>query len=188
MPKESAQSSLSIDKEVVVDIAGATATESEPAHRGDEPLTRFRRRFERSRARAEERHFAGSIDDEDDLRLQVMLLREENARLKAARHKPVDTGSMIERMRTLAQSGTELEQLDESWSVLAECLALREGLDQACIEIQAAISSVRERLGSLGVGVERIAWPPRSAGPADEATLTPDLMLEPDEDRTQLSA
>ena len=85
-----------------------------------------------------------------------MLLREENARLKAGRHKPVDPGSMIERVRTLAKHDGEHERLDESWSVLAECLALREGLDQACIEIQAAISSVRERLGALGVSVERI--------------------------------
>ena len=68
--------------------------------------------------------------------------------------------------------------------MLAECLALREGLDQACVEVQAAISSVRERLGALGASVERIA--------ADGATLTPDLTpdltLERDDDRTQLSA
>ena len=69
MPKESAHTSLSTDNEVVVDIAGGAATESEPAvaGRGDEPLTRFRRRFERSRGRVEENHFADSIDDEDDL-------------------------------------------------------------------------------------------------------------------------
>jgi hypothetical protein len=186
VPKESAHTSLSTDNEVVVDIAGSAATESEPAlaRSGDEPFTRFRRRFERSRGRVEEHHFADSIDDEDDLRLQVMLLREENARLKAGRHKPVDTGSMIERMRTLAAHDGDRERLDESWSVLAECLALREGLDQACVEVQAAISSVRERLGALGLSVERIA--------ADGATLTPDLTpdltLERDDDRTQLSA
>ncbi len=186
MPKESVHTSLSNDNEVVVDIASSATAETEPAvaRRGDEPLTRFRRRFERSRSRVEEHQFGDSIDDEDDLRLQVMLLREENARLKAGRHKPVDPGSMIERVRTLAQHDGEHERLDESWSVLAECLALREGLDQACIEIQAAISSVRERLGALGVSVERIG--------ADGATLTPDLtpdmMLEQDESRTQLSA
>ncbi len=186
MPKESAHTSLSNDNEVVVDIASGAPTENEPVvpRRGDEPLTRFRRRFERSRSRVEEQHFAESVGDEDDLRLQVMLLREENARLKAGRHKPVDPGSMIERVRTLAQHETEHERLDESWSVLAECLALREGLDQACIEIQAAISSVRERLGALGVSVERIA----ADGTALTPDLTPDLTLEQDDGRTQLSA
>jgi hypothetical protein len=184
--KESVHTSLSTDSEVVVDIAGSAAIEAEPATvlRGDEPRTRFRRRFERSRGRAEEHHFADSIDDEEDLRLQVMLLREENARLKAGRHKPVDSGSMIERMRTLAEHDGHQERLDDAWSVLAECLALREGLDQACIEIQAAISSVRERLGALGVNVERIA----AEGSALTPDLSPDLALDQDEDRTQLSA
>ncbi len=186
MPKESAHTSLPNDNEVVVDIAGSAPADTDPAPTPglDKPPTRFRRRFERSRSRVEEHQFADSIDDEDDLRLQVMLLREENARLKAGRHKPVDPGSMIERVRTLAKQDSEQERLDEAWSVLAECLALREGLDQACIEIQAAISSVRERLGGLGVSVERIAAEGATLAP----DLTPDLTLEQDEGRTQLSA
>jgi len=39
---------------------------------------------------------------------------------------------------------------------VSECLALRAGLDQACVEVQAAISAVRERLGKLGVQIDSI--------------------------------
>ena len=183
MPKESAHTSLSNDNEVVVDIASGATAETEPAvaRRGTEPLTRFRRRLERSRSRVEEHQFGDTEDDDDDLRLQLMLLREENARLKAARHKPRDQGSMIDRMRALAESGQEKELLDESWSLLAECLALREGLDQACVEIQAAIHAVRERLGTLGVAIETIA-------PDQVPPLLPDRDVGQHEDATSLSA
>ena len=79
-----------------------------------------------------------------------MLLREENARLKAGRHQPVDPGSMIERMRTLAKHDATESASTSHGRVLAECLAHPRGLDQACVEIQAAISSVRERLAHSG--------------------------------------
>ncbi|HTP22274.1 MAG TPA: hypothetical protein VMJ65_21880 [Solirubrobacteraceae bacterium] len=102
-----------------------------------------------------------------------MLLQEENARLKAARHKPADPGSLIEEMRLLVDSSAVAELLDETWSVLGECLALREGLDRACIEIQAAMTSVRERLSMLGVKIESIG---------------PDRPRMQDQDETSLSA
>lgn len=183
MSQPPAQRSPFDDDPVVVEIAIAgdavDPDDSLPADLGNEPvagsepLGRFRRRVERFKVSQEDRGVVGSLQDEDDLRLQVMLLREENARLKAARHKPADTGSVIERMRTLAEPSGNDERLDESWSVLAECLALREGLDQACIEIQAAIGSVRERLAAIGVGIE---------------TLEPDFREDRRDGRTSLSA
>jgi hypothetical protein len=40
--------------------------------------------------------------------------------------------------------------------MLSECLVIREGLEQACIEIQAAIGDVRARLGSLAIRLDDV--------------------------------
>jgi hypothetical protein len=161
VPKSFAQRSSSTDTEVVVAIGVADAAVDLPqseavAQLDREPLSRFKRRFERFRGLVEEQDFAESLDEEDDLRLQVMLLREENARLKAARHKPADTGTLIDHVRRLGDPDEADEVLDETWIVLSECLALREGLDQACVEIQAAMSAVRERLGKLAMQTDAV--------------------------------
>ena len=157
MPNSFAQRSSSTDTEVVVAIGVADAAVDRPqseavAQLDREPLSRF----ERFRGLVEEQDFAESLDEEDDLRLQVMLLREENARLKAARHKPADTGTLIDHVRRLGDADEADEVLDETWIVLSECLALREGLDQACVEIQAAMSAVRERLGKLAMQTDAV--------------------------------
>ncbi len=157
---KSSVGSNSKDSHLVVEIAKAGPAGSEQprpqtvARLDTEPFQGFKRRLERARGLVEEQQFSNSVDQEDNLRLQVMLLQEENARLKAARHKPADPGTLIEEVRTLAASSPVNELLDETWSLLAECLALREGLDRACIEIQAAMTSVRERLSTLGVKIE----------------------------------
>ena len=175
----SAGNGSSEDTDVVVEIAPTSdATGAEQpgpetvARLETEPLHGFKRRLERARAFVEEQEFTGSLEQEDDLKLQIMLLQEENARLKAARHKPPDPGTLIEEVRALADSSSVNDLLDESWSVLAECLALREGLDRACIEIQAAMTSVRERLSKLGVKIESIAPDEVRAHDDDEASLS----------------
>jgi hypothetical protein len=126
-----------------------------------EPFGRFRRRFDRFKGVGDPQALRGSPDDEVELKLQLMLLREENARLKAARYQPADTGTVIDRVRLLG-SLTDGELLDDAWSLLADCLVIREGLDEACVEIQNAIVSVRERLEALAVRIE-------GAIPADSA-------------------
>jgi hypothetical protein len=131
---------------------------------GQEPFGRFRRRLERFKSLADEQDFSGSLDDESELRLQVMLLREENARLKAARHQPADVGSVIDRARLLAAPGEDGERLDDAWTLLGECLVIHEGLDQVCVEIQAAMDGIRDRLAALE---ERI----RRASSSDESGL-----------------
>ncbi len=137
-----------------------------------EPFQGFKRRLERARGLIEEQEFTAAVEQEDDLRLKVMLLQEENARLKAARHKPADPGTLIEEMRMLVDSSAVAELLDETWSILGECLALREGLDRACIEIQAAMTSVRERLSTLGVKIESIGPEQAHTQDQDEASLS----------------
>ena len=75
-------------------------------------------------------------------------------------------------MRMLVDSSAVAEVLDETWSILGECLALREGLDRACIEIQAAMTSVRERLSTLGVKIESIGPEQARTQDQDEASLS----------------
>lgn len=177
--KSSARRNSPKDANVVLETAAAGATtdserpQSQPVARLEtEPFQGFKRRLERARGLIEEQEFTASVEQEDDLRLKVMLLQEENARLKAARHKPADPGSLIEEVRMLADSSAVAEVLDETWSILGECLALREGLDRACIEIQAAMTSVRERLSMLGVKIESIGPDQARIQDEDEASLS----------------
>jgi hypothetical protein len=119
-----------------------------------EPFGRFRRRFERIKGLPTPHEEPLALGGEAELKLQLMLLREENARLKSARHQPASPGSVIDRVRVLAASGAEGDALDDAWGVLSECLAIREGLDQVCAEIQHAIDRVRERLAALTLSGE----------------------------------
>ena len=123
-----------------------TQTQSSPTA-AREPFAGLRRLTGDANAQA---HTAMD-DDETALKLQVMLLSEENARLKAARHRPSDVGTLIDQMRLLAASEGEGEMLDEAWTMLSECLVIQEGLDRACIEIQSAIGDVRDRLNGLAI-------------------------------------
>jgi hypothetical protein len=110
-----------------------------------EPFGRIRRLRGDSDGQAN----VGIGEDETALELQVMLLSEENARLKAAQHRPSDLGTLIDQMRGLAAREGDGEVLDEAWTTLSECLVIREGLDRACAEIQSAIGDVRTRLAAL---------------------------------------
>jgi hypothetical protein len=119
---------------------------------GRDPFARFRR----VRPDADVQANREASEDEFALKLQVMLLSEENARLKSAQHRPSDIGTLIDQMRLLGAQEGEGEALDEAWTMLGECLVIGEGLDQACIEIQAAIGDVRARLGSLAIRLDDV--------------------------------
>jgi hypothetical protein len=124
-----------------------------------EPFGRFRRHLERFRGAADPLDDPSNLD-EMDLRLQVMLLREENARLKAARHQPSSAGTAIDQLRQLGSPVPRADDADDAWSVFSECLLIREGLDQACEEFEKAVTAVRERLAILTTSIETVA-PPR---------------------------
>jgi hypothetical protein len=157
VPTASALTSAPNDPETVAEILAAASRnsyETTTARRNPQPFGRFRRNAERGSAEAQ-RHDE-ELDDEADLQLQVMLLREENARLKAGRHRPSDVGTMIDELRLVA-SEEEGDLLDDAWSLLSECLVIREGLAQACVEIENAVGSVRQRLATLVVRIEGLA-------------------------------
>lgn len=114
-----------------------------------------RRSLERVRASDGSGPKRDSREERESLRLEVMLLREEIARLRTARHRPADVGTLIDQLRALAaeQGGAEME--DEVWTLIADVSAVREGLEQACVELELALVSVRRRLRTLSVGLDQ---------------------------------
>lgn len=143
---------------VVVEMTAPTAAgpASEREERslgapGREPLGRFRRRLDRIKGLPDPDIVAGAPTDEAELRLELMLLREENARLKSARHRPASTGTAIDRVRMLTDA--DGDTVDDAVAILSECLAIREGLEQTCTEVQAAMEAVRRRLALLTEGI-----------------------------------
>jgi uncharacterized small protein (DUF1192 family) len=89
----------------------------------------------------------GDLLSGDPLALEVVLLREELARLKAELHRPADLGSVIEHMRRVSAQVTYVQDEDDVWSAFGECLVSREAIAQASSEVEAAIGVLRERLG-----------------------------------------
>ncbi|MBV8998828.1 MAG: hypothetical protein JO304_07200 [Solirubrobacterales bacterium] len=92
----------------------------------------------------------GSTDDCAELRLEVLLLREENARLKADRHRPVDLGVIIEYLRLIGSQRARPETDEDAWGALSDCHVIREALAQASIEIELAISALEAQLREDG--------------------------------------
>lgn len=97
----------------------------------------------------------GALEERDDLRLEVMLLREEIARLRTERRRPADVGTLLDQLRSLAAEQGDADAEDEVWSLLAEMSAIREGLQQACVELGLAIAAVRRQLRALSVSPDR---------------------------------
>ena len=115
----------------------------------------LRRGFGLMRGNGDNHTASDSLDDRESLRLEAMLLREEVARLRTERHRPADIGTLIDQLRELAMENGEAEMEDEVWNLLAEVMVIREGLEQACIELESAIGSLRRRLGSLSVKLDQ---------------------------------
>jgi hypothetical protein len=143
----------SADTGTLVEIAASGDPSKTTTDRPERELFARLRRF---RGDADAQTSGAHTEDEVALKLQVVLLSEENARLKAARHRPSDIGTLIDQMRQLGAQEGENEMLDEAWTMLSECLLIREGLDRACIEIQSAIGDVRARLGSLAIRLDDV--------------------------------
>ena len=104
------------------------------------------RRFGRRRADFEVLEAAG--ESLGALRAELVLLREENARLKTARHQGPDIGGLLERARSLP--GERVDDVgDETSRVLVEGLVIRESLLEICQEIERAMVSFEARLKAL---------------------------------------
>jgi hypothetical protein len=112
-------------------------------------MTVRRRRFERPAS--------GGPDPRASLEAEVVLLREENARLKAARHQQHDIGDLLERARTLRAEELEPGNLaDETGQMLVEGLVIRESLLEICHEIERAMVAFEARLDALVSATEQL--------------------------------
>lgn len=84
------------------------------------------------------------------LRAELVLLREENARLKAAPHQAQDLAQLLDRTRSLPATRVDADSLaDETTRVLIEGLVIRESLLEICQEIERAMVSFEARLRAL---------------------------------------
>ncbi|HTE59290.1 MAG TPA: hypothetical protein VK631_03010 [Solirubrobacteraceae bacterium] len=116
-----------------------------------------------------ERQAAASPDSNAALEAEVVLLREENARLKAARHQPDDAS---ERTRSLRFEELDRANLaDETAQMLVEGLVIRESLIEICREIERSMVVFEARLDALASAADRLiplrAKPEEREGGAD---------------------
>jgi hypothetical protein len=105
------------------------------------------RRF--PRRRADDGPLTGD-DRLDALHAELVLLREENARLKAAVHKGPDIEALLARTRALsAARADDAVTGDEAERVLVEGLVMRESLLEICRGIGRAMQAFDTRLRAL---------------------------------------
>jgi hypothetical protein len=114
-----------------------------------------RRRFKRPRgARAAD---GGTVASLQDALAELVLLREENARLSAARHEPPSLGRLVSRARSLGtgQDGGD-DGADEAAQMFVEGVVLCESLMEVCEELERSIAAVKARLSGMGAEAESL--------------------------------
>lgn len=93
---------------------------------------------------------------------ELVLLREENARLRMERVQRPDAGPMIDRLKSLsAAAPPDEEQRDQAWHLIGEALVMREVLIDVCKEIGQTTITLQTRLSDLGLDL-----PGRDEAPA----------------------
>ena len=113
------------------------------------------RRFRSSAARA-----GGDAGYLESIQTELVLLREENARLRFQRAQPPDADSMIERLKALSVASPSEDHRDEAWHLVGEALVMREVLIDVCKEIGQTMITLQTRLSELGLDLpDRIAPP-----------------------------
>jgi hypothetical protein len=109
----------------------------------DEPRRRFRRRTDREVMADDAESFAA-------LRADLLLLREENARLKAAQHQRADVSRLIGRARSLAAAEPDRDSVsDDVEQLLVEGLLVRESLLEICQEVERSMVAFEGKLNAL---------------------------------------
>jgi hypothetical protein len=117
-----------------------------PAHDDGpiEPRRRFRRRTDRDPA------VAGDSEAFATVRAELLLLREENARLKAAQHQRADVSRLIGRARSLAAAEPDRDSIsDDVEQLLVEGLLIRESLLEICQEVERSMVAFEGKLNAL---------------------------------------
>jgi hypothetical protein len=108
-----------------------------------------RRRFRRARP-------PGGDDGEGEpiasLRAEILLLREENSRLKAAQHQRADVSGLLDRARALSSPDADAQRDtlgDETAQLLVDGLVIRESLLEICHEIERSMVAFEAKLNAL---------------------------------------
>ncbi len=98
----------------------------------------------------------GENDSLAELHAELVLLREENARLKAAEHAGPDIEGLLARAGRLAEATLDHRETeeDEATGVLVEGLAIRESLLEICSQIERVMVLFEKRLRALGAEPE----------------------------------
>jgi hypothetical protein len=116
----------------------------------DDPAVQHgpRRRFRRPRPAADD----GAGEALATLHAEVLLLREENSRLKAAQHQRADIGRLLDRARSVWAAETDADRDsrdDDAAQLLVDGLVIRESLLQICQEIERSMVAFEARLNAL---------------------------------------
>jgi hypothetical protein len=107
-----------------------------------EPRRRFRRRSDQM--------LGAPGDDGAALHAELLLLREENARLKTAQHQRADVSRLIGRARSLTNAPLDHDSLsDDVEHLLVEGLLIRESLLEICQEIERSMVAFEGKLNAL---------------------------------------
>jgi hypothetical protein len=116
-----------------------------------------RRRFRRMPAAAD----AGISDALVSLHAEVLLLREENSRLKAAQHQRADISRLLARARSLSSPEVDRDSVDDDTAqLLVDGLVIRESLLEICQEIERSMVAFEAKLNALAsAATERTAVP-----------------------------
>jgi hypothetical protein len=115
-----------------------------------------RRRFRRSRDAGVRE--GATVEALQEALAELVLLREENARLSAAAHQPPSLGRLMGQVRSL---GTEQDDCDdcadEAAQMIVEGVVLRESLLEVCRELERSMATLKARLTAMGTEVESLA-------------------------------
>jgi acetyl-CoA acetyltransferase len=117
---------------------------------------RGRRRFRRVGALAVDER--GAIAEPlASVHAELVLLREENARLKAAQHRRADVSRLLDRARSLPTAASDRDGAsDDTAQLLFDGLVIRESLLEICREIERAMVAFEAKLEALAsAGLER---------------------------------
>ena len=115
-------------------------------------MTSRGRRFERPAAES-----PAAADSRAALEAEIVLLREENARLKAARRQPQNVGNMLERTRSPRPEELGHGNLaDETSQMLVDGLVIRESLIEICHELERSMVMFQARLDALASAADQL--------------------------------
>jgi hypothetical protein len=83
----------------------------------------------------------------EELEAELVLLREENARLAAQQVRPANPGRVVEQLRAVPATPEAREsEADDAWEQMAEALVTRELLLSVSIELERLGARLREQL------------------------------------------